>query len=331
MEFKDYYKIMGVEPTANADEIKRAYRKLARKYHPDVSKESDAEARFKELGEAYEVLKDTQKRAAYDQLRKGGWRSGQEFTPPPGWEYQSGSRGGAGQQRSGYTQVNPEQFSDFFETLFGGGGFGGFGGFESRGGFQSRPRNFRTRGEDFVYPLPISLEEAYTGGTRTLQLRVPEINEQGRTQETSRTLNVKIPPGVTPGQQIRLQGQGGSGQGGGPSGDLYLDMQISPHRFFHLDGRNVTLSLPIAPWEAALGATVQVPTLGGKIALKIPANSPTGTKLRLKGRGLPGNPPGDQFVVLQVFAPPADSEAAKKLYQEMANTMPFNARANLGV
>lgn len=322
MEFKDYYKIMGVEPNASADEIKRAYRKLARKYHPDVSKESDAEARFKEVGEAYAVLQDQQKRAAYDQLRQGGWRGGEEFTPPPGWEFRStGGEGFARGGRAGFTRVNPEEFSDFFGALFGGGGLGGFGGFE-RGGFETRGRTLRARGQDFVYPLPISLEEAYTGGIRTLQLKLPD--------GSTRTLNVKIPAGVTRGQQIRLQGQGGPGQGGGPDGDLYLDVQINPHSFFYIDGRDVTLNLPITPWEAALGATVQVPTLGGKISLKIPADSQSGTKLRLKGRGLPGNPPGDQYVVLQVVAPKADSDAAKKLYEEMAETMQFNPREGLG-
>lgn len=324
MEFKDYYKIMGVEPKASADEIKRAYRKLARKYHPDVSKESDAEARFKEVGEAYAVLQDPQKRAAYDQLRQGGWRGGEEFTPPPGWEFRGGAQGGEGFARggrAGFTRVNPEEFSDFFETLFGGGGLGGFGGFE-RGGFESRGRRtFRARGEDLVYPLPISLEEAYAGGIRTLQLRTPD----GKT----RTLNVKIPPGVTHGQQIRLQGQGGSGQGGGPNGDLYLDIQIQSHPLFHVDGRDIILNLPITPWEAALGTTVQVPTPSGKIALKIPPGSQTGTKLRLKGRGLPGNPPGDLYVLLQVVVPKADTDAAKKLYQEMARVMPFNPRERL--
>lgn len=317
MDFKDYYKIMGVAENAKPDEIKTAYRKLARKYHPDVSKEADAEARFKELGEAYEVLKDPEKRAAYDNLRKGGWRGGEQFTPPPGWQQQQGNF------RSEFSEADVGQFSDFFESLFGQRGF--------TAGFKQRGRTFRARGEDLAYPLRVTLEEAYGGGTRTLQLRIPEADESGRLVEKTRTLNVKIPAGVTQGQQIRLQGQGGPGQGEGPNGDLYLEIQLEPHKLFHVDGHNITLSLPLTPWEAALGATIEVPTLGGKIALKIPAGSQTGNKLRLKGRGLPGNPPGDQFVLLQIFTPPANSDAAKALYQQMVTTMPFNPRQQWGV
>lgn len=318
MQFKDYYKIMGLQPSASTDEIKRAYRTLARKYHPDVSKESNAEERFKEVGEAYEVLKDPEKRKAYDQLKQGGFRGGQEFTPPPGWQYQRGSN-------QGFTEEDAAGFSDFFESLFGGGGFGrgrasaGFGG----------GRSFRTRGEDLQHALEITLEEAYAGGTRTLQLRMPEINSRGQMVEALKTLNVKIPAGIIEGQQIRLKGQGGPGQGGGPNGDLYLKIHILPNRLFHLEGHDVTLKLPITPWEAALGATINVPTLGGKIALKIPAGSQTGNKLRIKGRGLP-NPTGDQYVLLQIMTPKADSETAKKLYEEMAKEMSFNPRADFG-
>ncbi len=317
MEFKDYYKIMGVPETATPEEIKTAYRKLARKYHPDVSKESNAEAKFKELGEANEVLKDQEKRAAYDKLRKGGWRSGEEFRTPPGWEFQGGF---GGEEFGG---GGAEQFSDFFESLFGRGGFGQAGGRQRRG--------FRARGEDLSYAMQITLEEVYHGGTRTIQLRVPEVDAQGRMLEKTHTLNVKIPAGVTQGQKIRLAGQGGPGQGGGPNGDLYLEIQLEPHRLYHVDGRDITISLPITPWEAALGASIEVPTLGGKIAVKIPANSQTGNKLRLKGRGLPGKPAGDQYVILQIFTPKADTETAKKLYQEMAENMPFNPRATLGI
>lgn len=322
MEFKDYYKIMGVSPDASADDIKRAYRKLARKYHPDVSKETDAEARFKELGEAYEALKDPEKRQAYDQLRQSGYRGGQEFRPPPGWQSQ---HGGFSQT---FTQGGAEGFSDFFEAIFGGGGFGGGG---LGGGFQRRSRTYRTRGEDLHYPLKITLEEAYHGGSRALQLRMPEVNEQGQMVEKTKTLNVKIPTGVTNGQKIRLKGQGNPGMGGGPNGDLYLEIEIQPHRLYHLEGRDVILQLPVTPWEAALGATVTVPTLAGPVTLKIPSNSQSGTKLRLKGRGLPGNPPGDQYVVLQIMVPEPTTAEAKKLYQEMAQSMPFNPRARLGV
>lgn len=316
MEFKDYYKIMGVAETATPEEIKTAYRKLARKYHPDVSKEPNAETKFKELGEANEVLKDPEKRAAYDKLRKGGWRSGEDFRAPPGWNYGGGF---GGEEVSG---GGAEQFSDFFESLFGRGGF-------RQGGRQQR--GFRARGEDLSYALQISLEDAYHGATRAIQLRLPEADAQGRIQEKTHSLNVKIPAGIVAGQKIRLAGQGGPGQGGAPNGDLYLEIQLQPHPLYHIEGRDITVSLPITPWEAALGASIEVPTLGGKIALKIPADSQTGNKLRLKGRGMPGKSAGDQYVILQIFTPKADTDVAKKLYQEMAEKLPFNPRLKLGI
>lgn len=313
MEFKDYYKIMGVAPEASADEIKRQYRILARKYHPDVSKEKDAEARFKEVGEAYEVLKDKEKRAAYDHLYRGGWKAGQRFERPQDWQFSEAQMGG---------EEGAEAFSDFFSSLF-----GQMGG--ARGGFrQQRSHAFRSRGEDLHYSLEITLQEAYLGGNRSLQLRIPEMSPQGHWEEKTKTLSVKIPAGIAEGQQIRLTGQGAPGAGGGPNGDLYLEIHIQPDSRFQLDGRDVTMALPITPWEAALGATLNVPTLGGTIALKIPPNSQTGNKLRLKGRGLPGNPPGDQYVLLQVIIPKADTAEAKKLYEEMAEKLAFNPRGN---
>lgn len=316
MQFKDYYKIMGLKPEASQDEIKRKYRILARQYHPDKQpheKKSEAEEKFKDIGEAYEVLKDPQKRAKYDQLLRGGYQSGQEFNVPPGWEFR-GARGGE--------RMRPEDmgaFSDFFESLFGGGGLGGFGGF---GGFHrgGRTQNIKMRGEDLVSPISISLEDAYHGAARSIGLQLPD---------GTKTLQVKIPAGVTEGQKIRLRGQGGPGMGGGPNGDLYLEIHIQPHRLFHLHNKDISLGLPITPWEAALGATINVPTLGGKIALKIPADSQNGNKLRLKGRGLPGKPSGDQFVVLQVVLPKPQTEQQKKIYEEMAKEMPFNPRANM--
>ena len=311
MEFKDYYKIMGVAPEATADEIKRQYRILARKYHPDVSKEKDAEARFKEVGEAYEVLKDKEKRAAYDNLYRGGWKGGQRFERPQDWQFEEAQMGGAG----------GADFSDFFSSLFGQMGGGARGGFRQQAG-----RSFRTRGEDLHYSIEITLQEAYAGGTRALQLRIPEMSGAGHWEEKTKTLNVKIPAGITEGQQIRLAGQGAPGQGGGPNGDLFLEVHIQADPRFQLDGRDVTLALRVTPWEAALGATLNVPTLGGTIALKIPADSQTGAKLRLKARGLPGNPPGDQFVLLQVIIPKADTPEAKKLYEEMAAKLNFNPR-----
>jgi curved DNA-binding protein len=318
MEFKDYYKIMGVSPEASQEEIKRSYRGLARKYHPDVSKEANAETKFKEIGEAYEALKDPEKRKAYDELRQGGWREGQEYTPPPN---QRSYRGFS----TGNMDEDTAQFSDFFSSLFGGRAEEGFS-----GGFR-RGRTARRRGEDLQHSLSISLEEAFRGGTRTLQLTVPEMTAHGQVAEKVHTLNVKIPAGVAEGQQIRLAKQGGPGANGGAAGDLYLQLHIEPHQFFHLHKRDVTLHLPITPWEAALGGSVDVPTLGGKISLKIPANSQTGNKLRLKGRGLPGNPAGDQYVIFQIHTPPADNEAIKTLYKQMAETSRFNPRTHLGI
>ena len=318
MDFKDYYATLGVKREASADEIKRAYRKLARKYHPDVSKEPDAEARFKEVGEAYEVLKDPEKRAAYDQLG-ADWKAGQEFRPPPGGEqrfYYSGGgpgMGGAGEDLGG--------FSDFFETLFGRGGMAGMG----EAGPRAREFHFRQsgpmRGEDQHARVQISLEDAYLGASRTLELRAPTGGK--------RSIRVAIPKGVTAGQRIRLAGQGMPGANAGTAGDLFLEVAFAPHRLFEPDGRNLLLTLPVTPWEAALGDTVSVPTLGGKVELKIPAGSQSGRGLRLKGRGLPGNPPGDQIVTLRIDTPPADSETARKVYEDMRDKLPFNPRRDL--
>jgi curved DNA-binding protein len=310
MQFKDYYSLLGVARDATAEDIKRAYRRLARKYHPDVSKETDAEERFKEVQEAYEVLKDPEKRAAYDQLGRD-YRPGQEFRPPPDWgsgfEF-SGPGGAAG-------------FSDFFEQLFGAGSpF-------TRG----RPgRGFDLRGEDHHAQMELSLEQAYAGGVHTLELRRPEAGPDGRVSLRQRRLNVRIPAGVTDGQVIRLAGQGSPGHGRGGQGDLYLTVSLLPHRLFAVDKRDVTLSLPVAPWEAALGATVQVPTLGGTVELRIPGGSRAGQKLRLKGRGLPGSPPGDQYVVLQIVLPPADTPRARELYEQMRKELGFDPRQALG-
>lgn len=320
MEYKDYYKILGVARNATQDEIKRAYRKLARKYHPDVSKEADAEAKFKEVGEAYEVLKDPEKRAAYDQLG-ADWKAGQEFRPPPGWDAGFEFSGG------GFTGGDASAFSDFFETLFGrgyGGMHGGHAG--GRSGFRAQ-----ARGEDHHAKVMIDLEDAYSGATRSITLRVPEVDAQGRVHTRERTLNVRIPKGIKEGQHIRLAGQGAPGMGGAPAGDLYLEVTFRPHPLYRVEGRDVYLDLPIAPWEAALGATVKVPTPAGVVDMKIPPGSASGRKLRLKGRGIPAAPPGDFYVVLQVVVPPADTERAKSLYREMERELAFNPRQRLGV
>jgi curved DNA-binding protein len=317
MQYKDYYEIMGVERNATQDEIKRAYRKLARKYHPDVSKEADAEVRFKEVGEAYEVLKDPEKRAAYDQLGSN-WQAGQDFNPPPGWDAGFEFSGG------GYTEADAAHFSDFFEDLFGRGGSHGF----RTGGGQ---RGVHMKGQDHHAKIMIKLEDAYNGAERAISLRVPEVDANGHVVTRERTLNVKIPRGITRGQRIRLRGQGAPGMGQGEAGDLYLEVEFEPHPFYRIEGRDIYIHLPITPWEAALGSNVSIPTLGGKVDMKIPAGSQSGKKLRLKGRGLPGNPAGDQYAILEIETPPASTEAQKALYQRMQDEMNFNPRRRLGV
>jgi curved DNA-binding protein len=315
MEYKDYYKIMGVKRDATQDEIKRAYRKLARKYHPDVSKESDAEVRFKELGEAYEVLKDPQKRAAYDQLG-AQWKAGQEFRPPPGWQ--------GGFEFRDFDGAGPDagDFSDFFETLFGGGR-------RAPGVRSSGAREFRARGEDHHARVVIDPQDSYRGASRSITLQVREMDERGRARVRPRTLNLRIPKGIRQGQQIRLTGQGGAGFGGGQAGDLYLDVEFSPQSRYRVDGADVYMDLPVAPWEAALGATVKAPTPAGPVDLKIPPNSQGGKKLRLKGRGIPATDPGDLYVVLQIALPPADTEKKRQAYRRMKQELLFDPRAEL--
>lgn len=311
MDFKDYYTVMGVARDASQDEIKRAYRKLARKYHPDVSKESDAEVRFKELGEAYAVLKDPEKRAAYDQLGSD-WKAGQDFKPPPDWN--------AGFEFSG---SDASAHSDFFESLFG----RDFGSAQ----VDRQQAGFRARGEDHHAKVLIDLEDAYRGATRSISLRTPEFDSSGHVTTKQRTLSVKIPKGVKQGQRIRLSGQGSPGLGKGRAGDLYLEIEFNPHSLFRVEGRNVYLDLPVAPWEAALGATVKAPTPDGLVDLKIPAGTTGGRKLRLQKRGIPGEPPGDLYVVLTITLPPADNDAARQLYRKMQQDLAYNPRSELGV
>ncbi len=312
MEFKDYYDTLGVKRGATQDEIKRAYRKLARKYHPDVSQEADAEQRFKEVGEAYEVLKDPEKRAAYDQLG-ANWQAGQDFRPPPDWDKGFEFHGG------GFTDADAAQFSDFFESLFGR-GFHGAG----RG-------EFHARGDNSFARILIDLEDAYRGATRNITLQQTEIDAQGRARPKERTLSVRIPQGVRQGQQIRLAGQGGAGLGRGESGDLFLEVGFRPHRLYRVEGSDVYLDLPVAPWEAALGASIKVPTPAGNVDLKIPPNSASGRKLRLKARGIPGKQPGDLYVVLRVVLPQADSDDARAAYDRLKQSLDFDPRAGLGV
>jgi curved DNA-binding protein len=315
VDFKDYYKVMGVPRDATEAQIKQAYRKLARKYHPDVSKEKDAETRFKEVGEAYEVLRSPEKRAAYDQLGSGP-RPGERFNPPPDWGagFEFGGAGpGAGSRQADH--------SDFFEALFGAAGRAHRG----RRGIDPE------RGEDTHAKVMLDLDATINGGTRTFTLRIPEIDATGHMSAKERTLNVQIPKGILPGQTIRLAGQGGPAHGKGASGDLYIEVEFEPHSLYRLDGRDLYLDLPVAPWEAALGATVKTPTPTGPVDLKIPAGTHAGGKLRLKGRGIPCSPPGDFYVVTQIALPAADDEPAKTAYRAMAAAMPFNPRTSLGV
>jgi len=329
MEFRDYYKVLGVERTASAGEIRKAYRRLAHKYHPDVSKEPNAEARFKEMQESYEVLKDPEKRAAYDQLGSQ-WKAGEQFRPPPDWgsgfEFSGDGRARAGRSRGrgagsrGFGAgedggLGEQDFSEFFSSLFGGGSP-----FAAEG---------RRPGRDHHARIEIDLEEAFRGTTRMLELKRPELKPDGTLELRNHTVRVTIPPGVTAGQLIRLAGQGEPASGRGSAGDLYLETHIRPHRLFQLDGRDVTLTLPVAPWEAALGASVTVPTLGGPVEVQIPPGSQPGQKLRLRGRGLPGRPAGDQFVQLKVVLPPGTSPEAKALYEEMRRKLNFDPRADL--
>ena len=315
MEYKDYYKILGVERSADADAIKASYRKMARKYHPDVSKEKDAEYRFKDLQEAYEVLKDSEKRAAYDQLGSN-WRAGQEFRPPPGWGQQAG--GGFG---GGGADFGGGGFSDFFESIFRqqqGGGFRGSGG----GGF-------RSQGEDSEATIRVSLEDAAHGAQREINLEVPTMGPDGRMRREARRLTVKIPKGIREGQRLRMAGQGAPGMGGGPNGDLYLHIQFQPHPRFRVEGSDLYHDLHITPWEAVLGASVEVPTLDGDVRMKIPAGSTSGQKLRLSQKGLPGSgskTPGDLYAVIQIVVPKKISEPEKALWNQLAEMSDFHPR-----
>jgi curved DNA-binding protein len=315
MEYVDYYKILGVTRDATQDQIKRAYRTLARKLHPDVNKEPDAEKRFKEIGEAYEVLKDPEKRAAYDRFGSN-WQQGQDFTPPPDWN--------AGFEFSGGTSTSADGFSDFFEQLFG-------RDFRGQRRYTDRGREVHLKGNDHFAKVKIHLEDSFAGNTVTLALNMAEVSRDGHVTTKPHTLHVKVPKGISEGQQIRLARQGGPGVGKDGRGDLYLEVVFYPHKFFRVDKKNIQMELPITPWEAALGGTITVPTLGGNVELKIPAGSQTGQKLRLKGRGLPGRPAGDQIVILKILTPRPTTEADRDFYKKMAREMPLNPRRHLGV
>jgi len=310
MEFKDYYQILGVPREATAEDIKKSFRKMARKYHPDVSKESDAEARMKDVNEAYAVLSDPEKRAAYDQLGKNA-RPGQDFRPPPDWD--------AGFEFSGhgFSPHEATDFSDFFAEVFGRKGDGQAGGGQAR---------YQARGEDHHAKVLLDLEDAFSGATRQISLRAPEVDAQGHVVLKSRVLNVKIPQGVRAGQIIRLAGQGAPGMGGAPAGDLLLEIQFKPHPRLRADGRDLHLALPVAPWEAALGAIVAVTLPSGPVKVRIPQGAQSGKQLRVRGKGIPGEPPGDLLLDIQVVLPPADTPRAKELYATMATELAFDPR-----
>ncbi|WP_213879569.1 DnaJ C-terminal domain-containing protein [Pseudomonas sp. dw_358] len=311
MDFKDYYKILGVEPTADDKAIKAAFRKLARKYHPDVSKEKDAENRFKEANEAYEALSNPEKRAEYDELRKYG-QHGRPFQGPPGWQ----GRGGGGEENV--------DFSDFFSSIFGQGGGGrGAGSPFGRGGQRAAPR----KGQDVEMTLAVFLEETLSGESKQVSYRVPHTSG-GETK----TLNVKIPAGVADGERIRLKGQGAPGSAGGGAGDLFLTIKLAPHPLFEVEGHDLIIHVPLAPWELALGTKVAVPTLTGRINLTIRPDSQNGQRLRVKGNGLSNRQGerGDLYAQLKVVMPGIADEATRALWEGLSQKAAFDPRANWG-
>mgnify|MGYP002629413778 CR=1 FL=1 len=316
MEFKDYYDTLGVTPDADAKAVKTAYRRLARKYHPDVSKEANAEKQFKEVSEAYEVLSDAAKRAEYDDLRKYG-RKGQEFTPPPGW---TGNASGG--------EFHGGDFSDFFSSIFGdhfqqGAGAGGH-----RTRFTQDDEMFAHRGQDVEIECPLFLEDVLKDESKTVEFALSDASKGGRPVITKKNLKVKIPKGTVDGERIRLKGQGGPGQGKAAAGDVYLKIKLAPHPLFDVSGHDLTLTLPLTPWEAALGTTVKVPTLHGRISLNIASEAQTGQRLRVKGKGLPTKQHGhgDLYVVLKVVMPDKIDADSKKLWEQLASNSKFNPR-----
>lgn len=316
MDFKDYYKVLGVAPTADEKEIKAAYRKLARKYHPDVSKEAGAEDKFKEASEAYEALSDPEKRAEYDEIRRYGGQHGRPFQAPPGWQGSSGFGGGNG---SG-------EFSDFFSSIFGQQRGGSpFGSSNGRGQARSAARD----GQDVDLNLAVFLEEALSDEPKQVSFKVPQYNAAGqRTSDVTKTLKVKIPAGVSDGERIRLKGQGAPGVAGGAAGDLFITLNLAPHPLFKVEGSDLVVEVPVAPWELALGAKVEVPTLTGKLSLSVRPGSHNGQRLRAKGHGLRAKAGGrgDLLVQLKVVMPPA-SDASRELWEKLAVASKFDPRA----
>ncbi len=317
MDFKDYYQILGVDENVDAKTLKSSYRKLARKYHPDVSDEKEAEDRFKEVAEAYEVLKNKEKRAEYDALRQYGGAKG--FEPPPNWQGRSHTAG-----HSSNTDTNYQGgFSDFFEEVFGQAQHGSAQGFSQQ--------HFAQRGEDIELMLAVFLEDAHKGNSKTINYKVPAFDQLGRVSQQSKTLKVKIPAGDIEGERIRLKGQGAPGIGDAPAGDLYLQIKFAEHPRYSVDGATLTMILPVSPWEAALGGKFTVPTLDGKVNLSIPANSHNGKRLRLKGKGLgKALDRGDLFVVINIVIPEKATEQEQALWQQLSEQSKFDPRKNWG-
>ena len=319
MDHVSYYEVLGLKPAADADAIKKAYRKLARKYHPDVSKEADSEARFKEIGEAYRVLKNPDTRREYDELRQA----------PPGYtgNYRT-SPGGAGAKRYG-TSENPfgesgsSDFSDFFREYFS--NQAGTSEYGRQPGYANS-----MHGQDLHATLSITLENAFAGTTIPLGVSVPTQQVDGTVTQNSKTLQVKIPAGVVSGQRIRLRGQGSPGVETGTVGDLYIELTVLEHDLFKIDGKDVSITLPVMPWEAALGASIAVPTLAGEVKLTVPEGTSSGRRLRLKGRGMPGKPAGDQYIMIRIEVPSVSNDSQKALYESMRDLWPEDPRANWG-
>jgi len=307
MKYKDYYATLGVERSATPEDIKKAYRKLARKFHPDVSKEKDAEEKFKAVAEAYETLKDGEKRAAYDQL--GSHAQGQDFRPPPDWE-QHFARGQA--------SFDDIDLADLFAGLGG------------RGGFRRADPNAPIAGRDYEASVRVTLEQAFHGTEIQLDVSVPELDDNGVAHRVPRVVTVRIPRGVTDGQKLRVPGKGGKGVRGGRAGDLYLDIAVTPHRLFRADGRDLFVDLPLAPWEAVLGASIALPTPAGTVNLKVPSGTRAGQQLRLAGRGLarPDGSAGNLFAIVQIAVPTVTDDAQRTLYRQLADASSFNPRAH---
>jgi curved DNA-binding protein len=310
MKYKDYYKVLGVARTAGADEIKKAYRKLAHKFHPDVSKEQNAKEKFQEIGEAYETLKNAEKRAAYDQLGSG-FQAGQDFRPPPDWEQQFGDRFGHG--GNGQASFDEADLADLFAGLSG----------------RRRGSKFPMPGQDFEVAARITLEQATRGTELELNLNVVEHDEKGLPRRVPQTLRVRVPKGAIEGQRLRIPGKGGKGFDGGRDGDLYLNISLAPHRLFRASGHDLYVDLPLAPWEAVLGASVEVPTLDGAVRLKVPAGTKAGQQLRLAKRGLPKREgEGDLYAVVQITVPATPSARESELFQQLATESQYDPRSH---